>query len=90
MAEPPASGCAIRGAGFAGTSFESLSEQFELLVAGLQNQKASAEERTAILRRMRALIDAADQLVLNDELRPEVGAKPRLKYRKTRIPRALG
>ena len=71
------------------STFESLSEQFELLVAGLQNQKASAEERTAILRRMRALIDAADQLVLDDELRPELGAKPRQKYRKTRIPRTL-
>lgn len=54
-------------------TLESLSEQFELLVAGLQNQKASAEERVVILRRMRALIDAADQLVLNDELHPELG-----------------
>ena len=49
-------------------TFKSLSEQFELLAAGLESKNASAEQRRSILRRMRALIAAADGLVLKEEL----------------------
>jgi hypothetical protein len=50
-------------------TLKSLSEQFELLSAGLGSRNASVDERRAILRRMRTIIAAVDALVVEEEFR---------------------
>ena len=75
MAEPPASGCAIRGAGFAGTSFESLSELLLLEELGCcawagridalrNNEAARHREKSAVDRRD----DFAGECTINSTL----------------------
>ena len=56
--------------------FKSLSEQIELLAVGLGSSQTSPLQRRIFLRRMKALIDVADRLVHNEELKLDSNQAP--------------
>jgi hypothetical protein len=71
MAEPPASGCAIRGAGFDGASFEGVSELLlleELDCCALAGKTDAQRKNEAVRHREKSAVGRKDDLAGEDTI----------------------